>query len=214
MLNDAATEAVARWTDPARRPLFKGRLIDDSNDKGGAPGTPDGPCMCAQGDILIHNGFTPDDLRKMAQARADAVTAELLGISISHAILLRNVNDKDTGNPQDVLTNPENVLGVGASAILALWFHFDRMTAEDWQKARDARAAWAARAARAARDARDAWDARDARAVAFCAVVECSGTKWMPEHETGTFIFLPVFGFADPAAVIASDRAARGLEPL
>jgi hypothetical protein len=233
LLNDAARDAVARWSDPARRPLFKGKLIDRDGDKGGAPGSPDGPCMCAQGDVLFHNGFSPDDLRAMSQVRADAETARLLGISISHAILLRHVNDSEDGCPQDVLSDPARILGPNAHAILALWLHFDRMTADQWNDAmdawaaRDARDAWAARAARAAWDARAAWAARaawdaraawaawdawdawaawdawDARDVTFCAVTEAAGAKWMPEHERGELVFLPMFGFTSLDELLA-----------
>jgi hypothetical protein len=244
-LNDAAREAVARWTDPARRPLFKGMLIDKGDVDGAAPGEPGGPCMCAQGDVLFHNGFTPDDLRAMQQSRADEETARLLGISISHAILLRQVNDGEDGCPQDVLTHPEKVLGPNARGILAFWLHIDRMTADQWRAARaawdardardaraawdardarDARAAWDARDARAARAAWDARDARDARAaraaraawaawdaraawaaanIAYAALAEIGGARWLPEHERGELVFLPMFGFASVEELLA-----------
>ena len=187
-LNDIAASAVARWSDPDTQPLFKGRLIDSDffDDDGNFTGNIDGGCACAQGDILLHSGFSPQDLRTMGQIKADEETARLLGISITHAILLRSVNDSEDGCPQDVLTNPEKILGPHAPKILGFWLHLDRMTSEQWRDARDARAA------RAARD------------VAYAAVAEIAGAKWLPEHERGEFVFLPMFGFPNPDALVAA----------
>lgn len=222
ILTPAAAEAVARWTDPDRRPLFKGNLIDWAayQDGGGDGINIVEGCACAQGDILLHNGFTPNDLHSMQQSEADAKFAELLGISISHGILVRNINDKSDGFPENVLTNPESVLGEGARYILGFWLHLDRMTDDDWRAAREAweaRAAWAAWAvceareaweawaawaaweAREAREAREAWAAWD---IAYAAMAELGGAKWLPEHAEGKFVFLPMFGFADPEAVL------------
>ena len=136
-------ELLARW--PTDIP-FKGSLIDADG------------CMCAQGQVLHYiGGMTPDDLREMEQADADRKTAELLGISRAHAVLLRRVNDSKPGAPTCVLTEPENVLGDQAQRVLAFWRHLDHMKADDWRKVDAARVA--------ARDA--TWDAAgDAAGVA------------------------------------------------
>jgi predicted metallopeptidase len=113
-------ELLARW--PTEIPM-KGKLID-----------PDG-CMCAQGQVLHYvGGLTPDDLREMEQDDADRQTAELLGISRAHAVLLRVINDDMPGAPTCVLTEPEKVLGEQAQRVLAFWRHIDRLTTDDWQK--------------------------------------------------------------------------------
>jgi len=131
-------ELLARW--PTDIP-FKGKLIDADG------------CMCAQGQVLHYiGGMTPDDLREIDQADADRETAELLGISRAHAVLLRRVNDSMPGAPTCVLTEPEKVLGDRAQRVLAFWRHLDGMTADDWHRVSAARAAagdvtWAARAA-------------------------------------------------------------------
>jgi hypothetical protein len=198
-------ELLARW--PTDIP-FKGELIDSNG------------CMCAQGQVLHYiGGMTPDDLREMEQSDADHQTAELLGISRAHAVLLRQVNDSLPGAPTCVLTEPEKVLGDQAQRVLAFWRHIDRMTANDWSNvaaaraaardaARDAAgaaaryAAWAA-AGDAARDAaraaaRDAaWAA--ARDAAW-ASNEIQGAAIMRERGQ-PFTFLPMFGFATPEEI-------------
>ena len=87
---------TARWSG-LERPLFKGKLIDNDG------------CKCAQGDVLFCAGYTDEQLRKMKQSKADTETARVLGISRTHAVLLRQVNDKVDGAPQLVLTNPEQI---------------------------------------------------------------------------------------------------------
>ncbi|CAN5950557.1 unnamed protein product [Sphagnum jensenii] len=134
---------VKRWSG-LERPLFKGKLIDQDG------------CKCAQGDVLFCAGFTDRELRKMGQSKADIETARVLGISRTHAVLLRQVNDSVGGAPQLVLSDPKQVLGDKAPLLLAFWLHLDQMTSA-------ARGDAARAAARAARDAA-AWDARDAAA--------------------------------------------------
>ena len=116
---------VRRWKS-AKRPLFKGALIDDDG------------CKCAQGDTLACCGYTDEQLRAMDQADADRETARRLGISVAHSILLRQVNDKADGCPQDVLEHPAKVLGPHANLVLAFWRHLDRMTGKQWDAARAA----------------------------------------------------------------------------
>ena len=163
---------VQRWTDPKARPLFKGSLIDDDG------------CKSAQGDVLACAGWTDGQLRELSQNNADMEVAKVLGISTAHAILLRGVNDKKDGCPQDVLAAPEKILGDQAGNLLAFWLHLDRMTGDDWEKvaaARDAAgaAAWAA-----------AW-------TAAWAANEIQGAAIM-RKQGQPFFFLPMFGINDP----------------
>jgi hypothetical protein len=216
---------IARWDSNNGKP-YKGRLIDwhayeaDSQNIG---------CMCAQGQVLhLVGGWTPQRLRVAQQSDADKATAKLLNISTAHAVLLRSVNDKIDGAPSIVLTHPEKVLGDQAHIVLAFWRHLDDMTGEQWIAAGNA--AWDAR--NAAGDA--AWDAAGnevgnaARTVARTVVQDaawdaagdaagnaswnaagaCSeiqGARIMREKGQA-FTFLPVFGFADPEAVLVADQ--------
>src|SRR5271166_2225237 len=147
---------VKRWSDPAARPLFRGRLIDGDG------------CCCAQGDVLRTCGWSDDQLRRAHQRTADRAVAEALGISITHSALLRTINDIPDGCPQDVLAHPERILGDQAPRILEFWRRLDQMPPaamdaavakaptgdEAWQEAqtaaRDAAGATAWAAARAA----------------------------------------------------------------
>jgi hypothetical protein len=181
-------ELLDHW--PGNIP-FKGSLVSE-----------DGSCMCAQGQALhFLDGMSAEDLRNLEQAKVDKRIAELFGISRAHAVLLRIVNDRQDGAPACVIRNPEQVLGGQAQAVLAFWRHLDRMTAKDWTAARTA--AWAA-ARDAARTA--AWAAaRDAAGDAAWATNEIQGAAVMRAKGV-SFFFLPLFGFADPEAVLAADK--------
>lgn len=210
-------ELLARWPNDIP---FKGDLISDDG------------CMCAQGQVLHYiGGMTPDDLREMEQSDADRKTAELLGISRAHAVLLRSVNDSMPGAPTCVLTEPEKVLGGQSQRVLAFWRHLDGMTASDWQITAAARAAArgaardAARAAAgaaacdaagdAARDAARAAEAAacaaawaaDAWAVAGAAACAAAGASneiqgaAVMRERSQPFFFLPMFGFATPEEI-------------
>ena len=196
MNTDAINQLVARWSKPGGIP-FKGRLISDDG------------CMCAQGQALHYvGGWDADRLRSTAQEEADRETARLLGISIAHAILLRRINDSKPGAPSVVLTDPAQVLGDQAHIVLAFWRHLDRMAPAQWIAVRDAVhvAAWHA-----------AWHAAGvvAGTVARRAAVVASGDAgWATNEIQGAavmrakgqaFYFLPLFGFADPEAVLAGD---------
>jgi hypothetical protein len=124
---------VERWSG-LERPLFKGKLIDNDG------------CKCAQGDVLSCAGFSDDELRRMDQAKADKETARILGISTTHAVILRLVNDQDDGAPQIVLSNPAKILGDQAPLLLAFWCHLDRMSLAARSAVRSAEraAAWSA----------------------------------------------------------------------
>ena len=199
---------VQRWTDPKARPLFRGSLIDDDG------------CKCAQGDVLACAGWTDDQLRGLSQDKADMEVAKVLGISTAHAVLLRRVNDKKDGCPQDVLTAPEKILGDQAGKLLTFWLHLDRMTGDDWEKVAaagtaawtdawaDARtAAWAAAWTAVGTAARDAartaaggaaWTAAGAAAwTAADAANEIQGAAIM-RKQGQPFFFLPMFGINDP----------------
>jgi hypothetical protein len=200
---------VARWSDPASRPLFKGNLI--STDEKGET------CYCAQGDVLHLAGWSDDRLLNVDQDDADRAVADLLGISRAHAVLLRRVNDSQDGCPEDVLRAPEKVLGDQAQRVLALWRRLDAMSNEDWRRVIAAwTAAWdtAGDAARdaaedaagdAARDA--AWTAardaaRTAARAAAMASNEIQGAAIMKERGQA-FFFLPTFGISDPSELDA-----------
>jgi hypothetical protein len=179
------TELLARW--PSDIP-FKGKLIDSDG------------CMCAQGQVLHYiGGMSPDDLRLIKQAEADRKTAELLGISRAHAVLLRQINDSMPGAPTCVFTEPENVIGSEARRVLAFWRYLDAMTEEDWRKIDAARAAAGAAARDAAWDA--PWDAaRGAAGDAAWATNEIQGAAVMRERGQ-PFFFLPMFGFNSPEEI-------------
>ena len=196
---------------------FKGSLVSD-----------DGSCMCAQGQALhLLGGMSVADLRNIKQVEADKRVAKLMGISRAHAVLLRNVNDGRPGAPSVVIRDPAAVLGDQAHILLAFWRHLGRMTGKQWSAARAAAwaaardAAWdAARAAAraAARDAAGAaagdaaWDAAgaaawDAAGAAAGASSEIQGAAMM-RAKGQAFYFLPLFGFADPEAVLSAEAAA------
>ena len=196
MNTEAINQLVARWSEPDGIP-FKGSLISDDG------------CMCAQGQALHYvGGWDADRLRSTAKEEADRETARLLGISIAHAILLRRINDSKPGAPSVVLTDPAQVLGDQAHIVLAFWRHLDRMAPAQWIAVRDAVhvAAWHA-----------AWHAAGvvAGTVARRAAVVASGDAgWATNEIQGAavmrakgqaFYFLPLFGFADPEAVLAGD---------
>jgi hypothetical protein len=206
MNTEAIQTLVAKWSEPDGIP-FKGLLISDEG------------CMCAQGQALHYvGGWDADRLRDALQDDADRETARLLGISISHAILLRQINDGQPGAPSVVLTDPAKVLGDQAHIVLAFWRHLDRMTPAQWKAAE---AAWAAdgydvwvaaeAAGAAAMDASRAAGAAAgdaagdaARAMAARATNEIQGAAVM-RAKGQAFYFLPMFGFADPEAVLAGD---------
>ena len=185
------SDLIDRWNSPDGHP-YRGELIDW---EAYAANPADVGCMCAQGQALhLLAGWSPERLNDADQADADRASAELLGISVAHAILLRRVNDTTAGAPAVVLTHPERVIGDQAPTILAFWRHLDGMNREDWAAARAAAraAAWDA-----------AWDA--ARAAAAYATAEIMGAAVMRDRGQ-SFHFLPLLGFADPEAVLAAVR--------
>lgn len=229
---DTLNDLIARWDSGEGKP-YKGSLIDRADYRGDGDEPPsDLGCMCAQGHVLhLLGGWTPRRLMDAEQAEADRETAKLLHISVAHAILLRNVNDSVDGAPSIVLTAPEKVLGDRAHNVLAFWRHLDRMTSAQWDAVRAAAgdaewtAAWdlagaaswaaaraaagdaAAVAALAAAGAAE-WDAALAVARAAArASNEIQGARIMRERGQ-PFFFLPLFGFAEPEAVLAAEASA------
>ena len=110
---------VARWTGSERPTFGKRALLDDCG------------CRCAQGDVLHCAGVDDDGLRAMNVYHADVQVALLLRISRSHAVLLRVVNDSENGCPEDVLANPERILGPQAKLILAFWKKAEAISSQD-----------------------------------------------------------------------------------
>jgi hypothetical protein len=204
---------------------FKGQLISD-----------DGSCMCAQGQVLhLIGGVSPDELRQIDQTEADRRTAKLLGRSVAHAVLLRIVNDSQPGAPTCVLREPEKVLGSEAQTVLAFWRQLDQMAPDGleraqrvcqrhrvgytahqkWSEAMDAASISAKAgagltsqkwAASAAQDALLFFESEIAWAAAW-ATNEIQGAAVMRDRGQ-PFFFLPLFGFANPEAVLAADQEA------
>src|SRR5271166_5484677 len=186
---------VARWGDPANRPLFQGRLID-----GGGRNT-------VHGDVLrVCGSWTDEEIRKVGQKRADREVARLLGISVTHAVLLRHVRDSAGGRPQDVLAHPELILGDQAPRVLEFWRRLDKPGATALDAALDAKKvkAWDA-----------AWNAAG-DAAGTAALIAASEATWTAtgnvEGATSeiqgaalldNFFFLPLFGIADPSELDA-----------
>jgi hypothetical protein len=193
---------IDRWQTDKGKP-YKGTLIDmdaynaDPSDPG---------CMCAQGQVLHYAGWDAFGLDNFPQHEADSEVARLLNISISHAILLRIVNDRADGAPAVVLTDPGAVLGDHWSKVLDFWWYLDTMTGAAWG-AKQATALEAARkaAGEAAGDAaweaakEVAWEAAGAAAgeAALEATWEIQGAEIM-RRDGRPFCFLPIFGFASP----------------
>ena len=170
--------------------------------------------MCAQGQVLHYvGGWDADRLRDTGPAEADHETAKLLGISIAHAMLLRLINDGQPGAPSVVLTDPAQVLGDQAHVVLAFWRHLDRMTPAErvkkasfafWDAMDAAGDAAKAAAGTAAKNAAAASAARAGSRAASGATNEIQGAAVM-RAKAQAFYFLPLFGFADPEAVLAAD---------
>jgi hypothetical protein len=122
-LNQSALNMVAFWEDPQNIP-FKGKPISDDG------------LMSAQGQTLhLEGGYTVEQLQKMSQFDADRYTARILGISVVHSELLKYVNGKFPGAPQDVLTNPEKYLGPNYQEVLRFWAHLDTLSFEQLNNA-------------------------------------------------------------------------------
>ena len=174
---------------------FQGSLVSD-----------DGSCMCAQGQALhFLDGLTADELRHVGQAEADKRVAQLFGISRAHSVLLRLVNDSRQGAPSSVIRNPEQILGDQAQVVLAFWQHLDHMTPAAWAAVGEAVGEAAREAARAAVGEAVGAAVRAAVGAAVGAAVRASneiqGAAVMRERNQ-PFFFLPLFGFANPEAII------------
>jgi hypothetical protein len=120
-----------RWTN--ERPKFaKGALIrmNYATEK-----MADSYCCCAQGDAMIACGVPALELYHMHQVEADRKVADLLGISMFHSIMLREVNDSMDGCPENVLRFSDDglgqVLGPNWRAAIALGEWIDASTGAD-----------------------------------------------------------------------------------
>jgi hypothetical protein len=119
-LNSAAQEIVSFWETQRDIP-FKGQLITkDGNEN---------VCMCAQGQVLYKlGGYTEEQLFNMSISEADKETARILGISLTHSVFLRKINDKCEGSPQEVLSNPAKYLGLNWENVLNFWIYLDTLS--------------------------------------------------------------------------------------
>ena len=206
-MNTAAETLLAFWEDPRNIP-FKNSLISKEPPKDGDEPT---TCMCAQGQALYKiGGYSEEQLRNTEQKEADKEVARLLGISVAHSVLLRQINDDQPGAPSDVLTDPEKYLGKNYKTVLNFWWTMDSLTEPQWNEvarrylaidsaARDAAGSAARDAARsatgsaagdAARSATGsaAWSAASyaARSAAWYATYELIGDIENP-------VFVPLF---------------------
>jgi hypothetical protein len=119
-LNSAAQQIVSYWETQRDIP-FKGQLIN-KDDNGNV-------CMCAQGQALhIVGGYTEEQLFDMSISKADKETARILGISLSHSVFLKLINDNCEGSPQDVLSNPAKYLGSNFEQVLDFWFYLETLS--------------------------------------------------------------------------------------
>ena len=217
---ELANKLVERWNGPNGRPLF-GKLIDMDKQ----PDAPD--CMCAQGWALFDSGMPLDEIAKIDQSKADLEVAKRLGISRTHAVLLRNINDSRPDSPSVVLTDPAAVIGEQSDTILAFWTHIDTMDSAAWAAARSAASASIWAAARSAAwsaagdasgfaDRASAWDAAryaawdsagsaaGIAAGAARATNEIQGAEVMRQRGQA-FFFLPIFGFDSPEAILKKE---------
>jgi hypothetical protein len=117
------------WNNERNIPI-KGRLISEEPPAEGQPPT---TCMSAHGQVLhLIGGKTVEELKDMMQDSADEEVAKLLGISVRHSRLLRDVNyyrDR-AGSPQDVLSNPGKYLGPNWETVLRWWLYKESLTDE------------------------------------------------------------------------------------
>jgi hypothetical protein len=201
---------IDRWQTDKGKP-YKGTLID-MDAYNADPSNPG--CMCAQGQVLHYAGWEAYSLDNFRQDDADSEVAKLLNISISHAVLLRIVNDRADGAPAVVLTDPGAVLGDQWSKVLDFWWHLDTLTGAAWKAAWVA--AWEAAGEAAGEAAWEAageaaWEATSHAALqavgkdAWLVAGEASAvTTWeiqgaeIMRRDGKPFYFLPIFGFASP----------------
>lgn len=173
-----------------------------------------------QGHILLAGGYAFDRLVNLDQLAADVLVAELAGISLTHAILIRHIGDSDYPTPLDILTHPQIPLGPHAHDILAFLRLFDSMEADAWAQVLDhakdrhepyrARRAWADADGSPAHLILNAWETRAAyevaedrsrrsmwngRNFAYAALAELAGAKWLPAHDRDERVFVPMFQF-------------------
>jgi hypothetical protein len=128
-LNSAAQKIVSYWETQRVIPC-KGKLIS-KDDNGNV-------CMCAQGQALhIVGGYTEKQLFEMGTNISDKETARILGISLAHSILLRLINDKCKGSPQEVLSNPAKYLGPNLEQVLELWKYIDTLSEQEREELND-----------------------------------------------------------------------------
>jgi hypothetical protein len=128
-LNSAAQQIVSYWKNSRVIP-FKRKLIS-KDDNGNV-------CMCAQGQVLYKlGGYTEEQLFDMSTYTADKETARILGISLTHSVFLRKINDKCEGSPQDVLSNPAKYLGPNWENVLNFWIYLDTLSIEERGEMKD-----------------------------------------------------------------------------
>lgn len=130
--NTAIETMLKFWEDPRNTPTVKGFFIKDDPPKEGEPIT---ACMCAQGQVLhIIGGYSPEALKEIEVHEGEQEVAKLLGISLTHSILIQMVNDRRDDPSPEVLSNPEKFLGENYQKVLDFWVAIDQLTTSQAEK--------------------------------------------------------------------------------
>ena len=215
-------EVIAHWDNGEGKP-YKGQLIDWSAYD---PGNFNIGCMCAQGQVLhLLADWSPERLRDSDKRRVDREVANVLNISLTHSVLLRQVNDTLDGAPSIVLTDPGRVLGDQWSRLLDFWYYLDKLGAppqeiiqvasltslariREWDKA------WRRACIASVKFAGES-ASRFARLAASDGALYTSGAASGASNEIQgekygrglrkTFFFLPIFGFTNPKDIPARE---------
>jgi hypothetical protein len=123
-----------KWDKPDGLPAKGHELV--TGGKGLSP--------CAQSEaIMLSKGLGVTDFEAFWKGglrgiwgpalNLDKVTAQTLGISVTHSILLRRFNDLSSRSPSVVLTDPEKVLGKNWKKVLDFWSFVDSLEQDDWR---------------------------------------------------------------------------------
>lgn len=112
------------WSHPDARPKFI--RYNYCNGRGQ---------YCPHGHVLHLAGLDDSVMTIMNPHTVDTMVSEFLGIPYMQAVMLRYLNDSETGlDPADVLTDPTGILGPNADAVLAVWSRFDRHSSRSWRR--------------------------------------------------------------------------------
>lgn len=128
--NKLANKLFKKWEAPNQRPS-KGSAFDLKCNP------------CAQSEAVMEAlGVGHLDLKALIANNPslpylDKTAAKVLGISETHATLLRVVNDYAEVNPGVVLKNVQAVLGSKWREVLRFWRYLDNLSMEEWENIKD-----------------------------------------------------------------------------